>query len=265
MKHILVPIGTLPNAHETLQYAVDFARPFNSKVFVMEAVSSKGLSGNLGKVAQKVANNREEYLKEVIAKVDAKDISLKIATYQGDLVDGLNEIHEGLGIDLIIVAPCSNDINEELYLGNTTGRIVKGTNIPTLIVPRGEKFKPFKRILTAFSSGILKRKSIIRPLLQMQNSFESTISLLLVKTPGYKNEDLKINTHLMDASSQVNITEQSSTYLGVLEYLQTEKPDMLCVFRRKRGFFKRLWEKNTILKSEFSAKIPVLILSVKKY
>ncbi len=264
MKHILVPVGSLPNAHETLQYAVDFAANFKSTVFVMEAISTKPLSGNLGKVAQKVTQNREEYLKEVIGKVDSKDVSVKIATYEGDLVDGIEEINKNLGIDLILIAPCSNDINEELYLGNTTGSIVKGTDIPTLIVPRGYEFSPFTKVLTAFSSGILKKKKILRPLMEIKNTFGPDISLLLVKTPGYTNADLKINTHLMDVSSQVNLTEQPSTYLGVLEYLQSEKPDLLCVFRRKRGFFKRLWEKNTILKSEFNAKIPVLILSIKK-
>ncbi len=30
MKNILVPIGTSPNAHETLQYAVDLASKFSS-------------------------------------------------------------------------------------------------------------------------------------------------------------------------------------------------------------------------------------------
>jgi hypothetical protein len=38
---------------------------------------------------------------------------------------------------------------------------------------------------------------------------------------------------------------------------------MLCVFRRKRGFFKKLWEKNVILKQEFHTSIPLLILKGK--
>ena len=68
----------------------------------------------------------------------------------------------------------------------------------------------------------------------------------------------------MDISSQVTLTEHATTYLGVLEHFQLQHPDLLCVFRRKRGFFQNLWEKNTILKSEFSVRIPVLVLSVKK-
>ena len=68
----------------------------------------------------------------------------------------------------------------------------------------------------------------------------------------------------MDLCSQLTVTEHATTYLGVLEHFQSSNPDLLCVFRRKRGFFKNLWEKNAVLKSEFSVRIPVLVLSVKK-
>jgi len=189
---------------------------------------------------------------------------LKIATYKGDLIDGLKEIDHELGVDLIIIAPRCNDIKEELYLGNTTGRIVKRTDIPTLIVPRGTIFKPIKNILTAFKSGILTQRRILEPLKLIKKKFRSKINLLLVKTPGYSDEDLKINTSLMDLCSRLTVTENATTYLGVLEHFQSANPDLLCVFRRKRGFFKNLWEKNAILKSEFSVRIPVLVLSVKK-
>jgi len=47
------------------------------------------------------------------------------------------EIDRELGIDLLVLAPCSNDIREEMYLGNTSGRIVKKTQIPILVVPKG--------------------------------------------------------------------------------------------------------------------------------
>jgi hypothetical protein len=37
---------------------------------------------------------------------------------------------------------------------------------------------------------------------------------------------------------------------------------MLCVVRRKRGFFKKLWEKNVVLKKEFFTDKPLLVLQV---
>lgn len=264
MKNILVPIGTSPNSDKTLQYAIDFASEFSAKVYVMEVFSVVSKAGNLANVAAKIAKSSEEHLKEVISKVDSKNIEVKIATYNGDIADGINNINKELGIDLIIIAPRSNDIKEELYLGHTSGRIVKKTNIPILLVPRGTTFSPFKSVLTAFKSGVLKKDRILAPLITVKDKFKPVINLLLVKTPGYTNDDLKVNPALMDISSNLSITENATTYLGVLEHFQAQQPDLLCVFRRKRGFFKKLWEKSTISKAEFFAPIPVLVLSYKK-
>ncbi len=264
MKNILVPIGVSPNSHETLQYAVDFASEFSSNLYVMEVFSVSAGAGKLANIKEKVEKSSREHLKEVIDKINPKTAKINIATYNGELIDGLCDIDQELGIDLIIIAPRSNDIREELYLGNTSGKIVKQTDIPTLIVPKGTVFKPYKTILTAFCSGIVKRKRMINPLIAIKDKFEAEVKLLMVKTPGYTDDDLKIDTALMDISTQLTLTENPTTYLGVLEHFQSQHPDILCVFRRKRGFFKKLWEKNTIRKSEFFAPIPVLMLCVKK-
>ncbi|AZQ59834.1 universal stress protein [Maribacter sp. MJ134] len=264
MTNILVPIGNSTDAHHTLQYAVDFASDFGAKVFVMEVFNAKSKTGTLANVSEKIAESSKERLKEVIAQIDAKQTDIKIASYNGELVDGLNEIDKELGIDLIVLAPRSHDIQEELFLGYTSGRIIKQTDIPTLVVPRGTTYVPFKNVLVAFKSGILKRKRTIDPLVTITNKHRAKVNLLLVKTPGYSDEDLMVNTALMDISSQLTITENATTYQGVLEHFQSKHPDLLCVFRRKRGFFKKLWEKSTILKAEFSAPVPVLILSSKK-
>ena len=263
MKNILVPIGSSPNSHETLQYAVDFAAIYSSQVYAMEVFSASTGAGSLANVKEKVEQSSRQHLVEVIKKVDVKDVEVKIATYKGELVDGLKDIDQELGIDLIIISPRCNDVQEELYLGHTSGRIIKQTDIPTLIVPRGMTFSPFKSIMVAIRSGIFDNTAILNPLISIKDTFKSSLNLLFVKTPGHTEADLQINDSLNAISSGMITTEHANTYLGVLEQFLTQEPDLLCVFRRKRGFFKALWEKNTIPKSEFSAKIPVLVLSAK--
>lgn len=264
MNNILVPLGTSPVCRETLSYAIDFASEFGCNVFVMDVFTVISSAGRLANVKEKVASSNREKIKEIISSVDTKGVDIKIASYNGDIINGLEEIEKELGIDLIILAPRSNDVNEELYLGNTSGRIIKQTNIPTLIVPKGTKYVPLKNILVAFKSGILKRSKVLHPLISIVDKYRAMVNLLLVKTPGYSEDDLKINTALLDLSKNLTISENQTTYLGVLEHFKAKQPDLLCVFRRKRGFFKKLWEKSTIPKSEFYAPIPVLVLSVKK-
>ena len=55
-------------------------------------------------------------------------------------------------------------------------------------------------------------------------------------------------------------TENATTFQAVLEHFQSNNPDILCVVRRKRGFFKKLWEKNVVLKKEFYISKPLLVL-----
>ncbi|WP_350286629.1 universal stress protein [uncultured Croceitalea sp.] len=264
MNNILVPLGTSPDSQETLKYAVDFAADFGAKVFIMDVYQVTAGVGSLGNVEQKVEATSRENIKGMVAAMDTKGVDVKIAAYNGDIIDGLKEIKKALEIDLIIIAPRSNDINEELYLGHTSGRIIKQTNIPTLVVPKGTSYQPVKSILTAFKSGILKRSKVLHPLIEIMNKHNADVNLLLVKTPGYTEDDLQINTALLDVSRNLTISDNPTTYHGVLEHFQNKHPDMLCVFRRKRGFFKKLWEKSTVPKSEFFATIPVLVLSVKK-
>ncbi len=264
MTNILVPIGTSADAHETLQYAVDFALDFGANIYVMEVFSVTSKAGTLANVTEKIAQSGKERLKAVISKINNKSVAIKVVTYNGELVDGLNDINKEIGLDLIILAPRSHDIREELYLGSTSGGIIKRTDIPALVVPKGTTYASFKNVLVAFKSGILKQNRILDPLVTIAKKHRPKVNLLLVKTPGYSDDDLKINTALMDICSQLTISENATAYQGVLEHFQSKQPDLLCVFRRKRGFFKKLWEKSTILKAEFSASIPVLILSVNK-
>ena len=102
---------------------------------------------------------------------------------------------------------------------------------------------------------------MLSPLQQINSHFKAKINLLLVKTPDYNKEDLVVNDSLKALQNTFSISENMTTFQGVLEHFQSNNPDLLCVFRRKRGFFQKLWDKNTILKSEFHCSIPLLILS----
>ncbi|QLE01044.1 universal stress protein [Galbibacter sp. BG1] len=264
MKNILVPIGTSPNTINTLQYAIDFAAFFNSKVYLMQAFTFYSKTGTISNLEDRVAKSTTEQLEEVLSKVDIKGVPVTIKAYNGDVIDGINAVDNQYGIDLIVLEPRSTDIREEVFLGKTSGKIVKKTDIPTLVVPEGNTFKDYNTGLVAFKSGVVKNPKILDPLVAFKEQFKLNLNLLLVKTPNYVAEDLEINSDLKKLGNTTKTTENTTTFEGVLEHFQENNPDILIVFRRKRGFFTKLWEKNIILKREFRCSIPLLILSVKK-
>lgn len=260
MKHILVPIGSTENSINTLQYAVDFANAVGAKVFVMRAYKILSKAGAFVNADDTMQRETNLYLRTMVNAVDRKNVDIKLITAKGNVLESITAIDRELGVDLIIMGPKSNSIKEEVFLGNTSGSVLKQTNIPMLIIPDGYQFMPIKKVLTAFKSGIINKENVLTPLKKVLDVFNPISNLLLVKTPSHTDEDLKLDAELDAIKSNLTISENGTTFQGVLEHFQSNNPDLLCVFRRNRGFFQKLWEKNTILKKEFHCNVPVLVL-----
>lgn len=262
MKSILVPVGSSKNAESHLQYAIDFARVFGAKVYVVQIYNVYTKAGTMIKIDHILERESLEFLNSHVAKIDTKGVEVIVKTFKGKLVDTIESVCEALQIDLIILEPRTNSIKEEVYLGKTSGKIVKQTNIPALIVPEGYVYKPIVKILLAMKSAIIKNDTALNPLRVIKNQFKSVLNVLLVKTPYYNQGDLELNEALASMITNKTYSENATTYQGVLEHYKENNPDLLCVVRRKRGFFSKLWESNTILKKDFqSSTLPVLVLS----
>ena len=262
MKNILVPVGSSKNAVSHLQYAVDFAKALGAKLYVVQVYNVYTKAGTMIKIDHILERESYEFLNSHISKVDTKDVEVIIKTFKGKLIDTVELICKSLDIDLILIEPRTNSVKEEVYLGKTSGKIIKQTEIPALIVPEGLKYKPIIYILVALKSAIIKKEGALKPLVDIKSQFKSIVNLLLVKTPYYNEGDFEVNNALKKLITNTTKSENATTFQGVLEHYKDNDPDMLCVVRRKRGFFNKMWEKNTILKKDFqSTTLPVLVLS----
>ncbi|OUR91232.1 universal stress protein UspA [Flavobacteriales bacterium 34_180_T64] len=262
MKKILVPVGSSKNAQSHLQYAVDFAKAFGAKVYVVQVFNVYTKAGTMIKVDYILERESRAFLNSHVAKIDTKGVEIITRTLKGELVDTIELICKNSKIDLILLEPRINSENDEVYLGKTSGKIVKQTNIPALIVPEGYKFRPIIYVLMALKSAIIKKEDALVPLISIKDHFKSIVNLLLVKTPHHNDGDFDVNDELKALITNTTYSENGTTYQGVLEHYKDNDPDLLCVVRRKRGFFVKLWEKNKILKKDFqSSTLPVLVLS----
>ena len=261
MKNILVPVGSSKNAKSHLQYAVDFAKAFGAKLFIVQVYNVYTKAGTMIKVDHILERESREYLDKLVSEIDRKDVELIVKVLKGSLVDTLDLACKAADIDLILIEPRTNSVKDEVFLGKTSGKIIKQTQIPALIVPEGYVFKPIIRVLMAVKSAIIKKEDSLRPLIDIKEQFKAVVNLLLVKTTYYNEGDFEVNDTLKNIMTNITKTENATTFQGVLEHFKSNDPDMLCVVRRKRGFFTKKWEKNTILKKDFHSIRPVLVLS----
>ena len=135
MKNILVPVGSSKNAKSHLQYAIDFAKAFGAKVYVVQIYNVYTKAGTMIKIDHILERESQNFLDEHVASIDKKGVEVITRVFKGKLIDTIEFACKSLGVDLIVLEPRTNYIKEEVYIGNTSGKIIKQTQIPALIVP----------------------------------------------------------------------------------------------------------------------------------
>ena len=261
MKNILVPVGSNDHALNTLQYAIDFAQVEEAKIYLVHVYTSPKISGAVLGVDKIMERDSKAILKEHLSKVDIKDVDIVTSTLKGhSIIDTLKQLIKLLKIDLIISSTKNDGADDMLFLGKITGNIIKDTEVSMLIIPAKVKFKPINKILMTIKSGSIKSVTTLDVLGKIQRTFDAKINLLQVKTPKLDAADLELNKTLESLIDKLIPTKNATVYQGVLEFLHEENPDMLCVIRRKRGFFKKLWENDRVKKVDFDSHIPLLVL-----
>lgn len=260
MKNILVPVGSTENGVNNLKYAVNFAAMSGATVYLINIYRDFSKAGGMGKVTQVAMEDHQAQLDEVLSQVDTKGVEVIAKPIKGDPSEGIARISKQLEIDLIIMSPQSVEIKDEVYLGSITGKLVKQTEIPMLIVPKDYLFRKADTILLALKRTNFEREDVLDPLKDLLTLFNAKLNVLRVKTPDIAESDNVMDEQLKSLMSGYKETENATIYQGVLEHFQSHQPDILCVLRRKRGFFKKLSEKNHILKKDFYTSKPLLVL-----
>lgn len=262
MKNILVPLGLseLSVSLSRLQYAIDFAKELKTTVYVVEIFKELPRSGSIPSVNKTLKEITAASIEEKVSKIDTKGVEVIALPLEGEILEAIPKFRMQHSIDLLILGAEFSDIKNPCFLGETTGSLVKNTEIPILIVPEMYVFQPIAKILMAVKSGTVKKKNALTPVKEILSTFNAEMKLLQVKTVDSLPEDSKFDKDLGEITTSYKSSDNATLFQGVLEHLNENYPDLLCVFRRKRGFFAKLWEKNTVLKKDFDSRIPLLVL-----
>jgi len=260
MKTILVPISSFENGLKTLQYAVDFAAHISAKIYVLKVYGANVIAGSIKTVGPLLEENSKAELKNLIQNINKKDVEIIATTMRGTLVDCIHLILENVAIDLIISTSNRIAKDETIYIGKITGNIIENIDCPVLVVPENYEFKKIVKVLMAIKSGIIKRENVLKPLSSILELFNAKLNLFQVITPNLHADGLNINAELSALTSSIETSENATIYQGVLEHLHEVEPDLMCVIRRKKGFFSKIWSQHTVKKVDFESRVPLLVL-----
>ncbi len=261
MKNILVPLGSSKNAINTLQYAIDFVEGTSAKVYVIKVYGLAKAANSMKNIDAVLEKDSDKEIEEVLKNVNKKNVEIISKSIKGSVIDSIERVAKQLKVDLIISSAKSISTDEKVFLGKIAGGLIKSTNIPVLVVPKNYTFKKVSKVLMAIKSGFISSSDVLEPLKSVIERFQSKLDLIRVITPkSNAAESTELNTELEALVSTSKITENGTIFQGVLEHIHQSNPDLLCVIRRKRGFFVRLWEQDRVYKKDFESRVPLLVL-----
>ena len=257
MNTILVPVSSPRKALNTLQYAIDLIQGSSSKIYLVKVYGVTKVAGSLKNIDDFLEAEADRDLENVIAHVDKKGVEIIYKSIKGDVKDSIKRVANQLNIDLIITGSKSD---KKIFIGKTPGYLIKQTDLPVLFVPRHYKYKNIDKVLMAIKSGKLLPNDLLAPLKNVLKANNGKLELLRVITPDSTEEDTILDKELNTLQTNYFTSENETIYEGLKENIDKVSPDLICVIRRKRGFFKRLWENDKIYKKDFESKLPLLVL-----
>lgn len=215
-------------------------------------------------IAEKLRNLQKAVLEEGISR-GLK--SCEIAFLEGKIVAETLTYAKTMNASLIVMG--TEGINElrENIIGSRASQMVEKSDRNILIVPRKVFFKPPRKFVYA-SDYLEEDKLAVQILVEIAEHFDSEIDIV----------HFSLSQKAIDKSLHIAMTEELKPFvryektnyilksyrddlaLGLENYLQLAKGDMLVTLSKKKSFFDQIFSKNLSKKMSYFLNKPLLVI-----
>ncbi len=254
MKKILFPTDFSETANNAFLYALNLAENQNAELYVLHAFQYPMISGGVdATILQNVYDTIElrnfENMKDHIPALRKladengfSSIDLKFIVKEGMLSFVLPNFIEEEKVDFVVMGTTGNTGFDKVIFGSNTMNAIKHLKIPVLSIPKGFKYRGINHIgfTTIFED---KDRKALDYLTDIAYRYKAKVHCLHVSKDG--NYDIPTLNHwkeyYKDEPVDFSIYTADESVDAVLEFIKSEKLDMLTVVSRNKGFFEKLF------------------------
>ena len=265
MNHIVVPVDLSKNSKDALRYAAHLATHAGADLLIVNTTSrlQKVLSYTAGH--SDAAKDPEKWIQKRISKLREKhpDLVIDFKIIKENVIENLKKLVESTNADLVVMGCQGQGENEGTFLGSSAGTLVKTTDIPVLLIPRGYKFKGIDKIVFVAKNTFVRYMGPLEPIIRINQIFKPHVQLLHIgEHPDPMPEQ---SFSILQVINDITRYGNDNFNESINEYLTQHHADMLCVIRRKRGMIEKLLGPARTPSSKFNVDIPVLVLIGEDY
>ena len=271
---ILCPIDFSECALNALEYAAKIGEKYKAKLIVFHVLNRQDyqnlfpldLDGIFQKefVEKKLKSLQEAVLKESLPK-GLK--SCEVVIFEGSIVQTTISYSQKINANLIVVG--TEGINEfrKQVFGSRSCKMVLQTDRDILVVPRKAFFKRPRKLVYA-SDYVDEDKSAIKKVVAFAKFFDSEIDIVHISSRSRLIDKALHKTMVEEIKPAISYkfvnyvlkAFREDVALGIENYLQLAKGDILVTVSKKKDFFDQLFTKNLSRKMSYFITKPLWVI-----
>jgi nucleotide-binding universal stress UspA family protein len=271
---ILCPIDFSNCALNALDYAAKLGERYHARLVILHVLNKEDYrklapldeDGNYQAdfVAQKLKSLQDAVLKE---SVSLGLLSCEAIVLEGPIVQGALEYAKKISADLLVVGTEGmNEYKEQLF-GSRSSRMVLQADRDILVVPRKVYFKRPRKLVYA-SDYMEEDKLAIQKVVEFASFFNAEIDIVHVSS-NQRLIDKALHQSMVneikpfvkyEKAQYVLKTFRDDLALGLENYLQLAKGDMLVTLSKKKDFFDKIFSNNLSKKMSYFITKPLWVI-----
>lgn len=271
---ILCPIDLSECALNALEYAAKIGENYKAKLIVFHVLNKHDYQnlapldwdGTYQKefVAQKLKNLQEAVLKESIPNGLQ---SCEVVISDGAIVQTTIAYSQKINANLIVVGTEGMNEFKKQVFGSRSSKMVMQTDRDILVVPRKAFFKGPRKLV--YASGYVEEdKSAIKKVVEFATFFDSEIDIVHVSSRSRVIDKALHKTMVEEIKPVISYklvnyvlkAFRDDLALGLENYLQLAKGDILVTLSKKKDFFDQLFTKNLSRKMSYFITKPLWVI-----
>jgi nucleotide-binding universal stress UspA family protein len=271
---ILCPIDFSDCALNALEYAAKLGERYRARLVILHVLNKEDyrklapldVDGKYQAdfVAQKLKSLQDAVLKESIS---LGLLSCEAIVLEGPIVQGTLEYAKKIAANLLVVGTEGMNEFKEQVFGSRSSRMVLQADRDILVVPRKVYFKRPRKLVYA-SDYLEEDKVAIQKVVEFASFFNSEIDIVHVSS-SQRMIDKALHQSMVneikpfvksDKVTYVLKTFRDDLALGLENYLQLAKGDMLVTLSKKKDFFDKVFSNNLSRKMSYFITKPMWVI-----
>ncbi len=262
MNKILVPTDFSDTSLNALSYASKLFGHSELEITVLHTYELSTRAFHIRSMDNILEEDAQREMDALIKQMqkEAPDVSVKYKIIKGDAVSTTVSMGNSGNYDYIVMGTKGASGLKEVFLGSVAGGVISKTKAPVLVVPENYTYQPLREIVFAISGISFSSDSVVEPLRKLAKMSSSKVNVLHISEET-KPDLNEVVSPIKDLNPSVTYTFGTGNINQRLkDFLQKENAELLCLVRRKKDFFSRLFDESVTLKQTFSSSVPLLIL-----